>query len=107
MLFDRYGSVGVTSITLPMTVLASWEGVTVRRGEHSIWIITEQVFDPDCFDEAIRLLGLQGREDYEIIYHPGTGSETYIFDEWDSQDLQLRPVRDQDRSRVLHGLPEG
>lgn len=86
-----------------MTVLASWEGVTVRRGEHSIWIITEQVFDPDCFDEAIRLLGLQGREDYEIIYHPGTGSETYIFDERDTE-APVRAVRDNDDAGVLPGL---
>lgn len=97
----------VFNVSEPGTVLATWEGVSVLRGQSSVWIRCEQSFEPYCFDEAVRLLGFTGRDDYEIIYDPGTGSETYIFDERDSQDLQLRPVRDQDRSRVLHGLPEG
>lgn len=64
----------------PMTILAVWGGVTAHRGEGSIWLVTDPYVDPDCFSEAIRLLGLTGRTDYETIYDPGTGRETFIFD---------------------------
>lgn len=93
----------VFNLSEPGTVLATWEGVSVLRGHSSTWIRCEQSFDPDCFDEAIRLLGFRGREDYEIIYDPGTGSETYIFDERDTE-APVREVRNHDDARVLPGL---
>lgn len=61
-------------------LLACWEGVSVHRGAHSTWLITEPYVDPDAFCEAIRLLGLAGCTEYETIYDPGTGRETFIFD---------------------------
>lgn len=96
----------VYGVAPPTRVLASWEGVEVLRGHNSTWIIVDPCFEPECFDEAVRLLGLLGRDDYEVVYDPGTGREMFIFDEHD-QDLSVRPVWDQDRSGVLPGLPSG
>jgi hypothetical protein len=96
----------VLDVPPPTTVLATWEGVAVLRGQASIWIVCDPCFDSDCFDEAIRLLGLTGRSDYEVLYDPGTGRETFIFDEQGIQ-AAVRTVRDQDLSGVLPGLPTG
>jgi hypothetical protein len=101
---DRYGAAKAHGVTYPTTMLACWEGVTVRRGEDSVWIMCDQGFDPDCFDEALRLLGFRGRVDYEIVYDPGTGREMFIFDERDTE-APVRPVRDHDHAGVLPGLP--
>jgi hypothetical protein len=97
----------VFNVPPPTTVLATWEGVTVQRGQQSVWIICDPVFDPDCFDEAIRLLGLRGREDYEIVYDPGTGREMFIFDEQAKRQAPVRTVRDSDHAGVLPGLSAG
>lgn len=105
-MFDVYGAAGVTGITYPTTILADWEGIRVLRGRDSIWIMVDQGFEPQCFDEAIRLLGLRDRDDYEIIYDPKSGRETYIFDGRINQE-PVRTVRDRDDSGVLHGLPLG
>lgn len=96
----------VYSVALPTTVLATWEGVEILRGHESVWIVVAPGFDPDCFDEAVRLLGLTGCCDYETVYDPGTGREMFIFD---GQGIQatVQPVRDQDLGRVLPGLPSG
>jgi hypothetical protein len=96
----------VFNVPPPTTVLATWEGITVQRGCESVWIVCDPVFEPDCFDEAIRLLGLRGREDYEIVYDPGTGREMFIFDERDTE-APVREVRDHDDAGVLPGLPGG
>ena len=96
----------VFNVAGPSTVLATWEGVSVLRGQESVWIICDRDFEPECFDEAVRLLGLTGRSDYEVLYDPETGRETFVFDEQQQQDLQVRPVRDTRVGGVLRGLPE-
>ena len=97
----------VFNIAPPTQVLATWEGVSVLRGEDSIWIVVDPCFEPECFDEAIRLLGLTGRDDYEVLYDPGTGRETFVFDEQRERQAPVRTVRGGDLRRVLPGLPEG
>ena len=94
----------VFGVTGPVKVLATWEGVSVLRGHDSVWITCARDFEPDCFDEAVRLLGLTGRDDYEIVYDPGTGSETYIFD-GQSSEAPVRTLRRADDPDVLPGLP--
>ena len=92
----------------PATVLATWEGVTVLRGQDSVWISCDRDFEPDCFDEAVRLLGLTGRDDYEWVYDPGTGRETFIFDgDSEQREAPVRSLRGANDSRVLPGLSEG
>lgn len=90
----------------PTTVLATWEGVEVLRGHESIWIMVDPGYDTDCFDEAIRLLGLRGRCDYEVVYDPGTGREMFIFDERLKDVPESVPtVRKGDGGGVLSRLP--
>jgi hypothetical protein len=97
----------VFSVPHPTTVLATWEGIEILRGHESVWLVVEPCFDPDCFDDAIRLLGLTGRTDYEIVYDPGTGREMYIFDEERRPQAPVPAVRHPDDTAVLPGLPGG
>lgn len=97
----------VYNVAPPTTVLASWEGVEILRGHESIWIVVDQCFEPDCFDEAVRLLGLADRDDYEIVYDPGTGREMFIFDVSPPIQASVCAVRDSDHVGVLPGLPAG
>lgn len=90
--------------TRQTTMLASWEGVSILRGNECVWIVTESWCDPHAFSEALRLLGFAGRTDYETIYDHQTGRETFIFD-GELSKSPVQAVRYPHDGRVLSGLP--
>lgn len=61
------------------TVACSIPGIEVRVGDHWIFIITDADVEPDLWLAVIRLLGLIGQVDYEVLYDPGTRKETYVY----------------------------